>query len=426
MEKGNPRIDKIIEILAAYSQKDFSHSFPVSNNDDQLDKLSMGLNVMASELQAYIKEKSIQDEQILKLNQELRLLRENEEKFQKAFQASGAGISITRLADSKYIEVNDTFVSLTGYSREELINHSSVELGIIVNMEKREEVLKQVRETGVAKNFEITIRHKNGTIFEILSSVETILLNGEKFALNIIYDITDRKRSEQQLEAANKELESFSYTVSHDLRAPLRSINGYASMLFEDYGHILDDDGKVMINSLRLNANKMGVLIDDLLAFSRLGRKELQKKELNMNELIQNVLKEINTLYKHKAKIQVEQLHSIQADYSLLYQAVFNLISNAVKYSAKKEIPVIEISSEVKNNEVIFSIKDNGAGFDMKYLNKLFGVFQRLHTVEEFEGTGVGLAIVQKIIIRHEGKVWAEGKVDEGAVFRFSLPLGKS
>jgi PAS domain S-box-containing protein len=355
----------------------------------------------------------------------MRELKEKEEKFQKAFQASAAGISITRLSDSKYMEVNDTFIKMTGFSTEELINHSSVELGIVVSMEKREEVLEQVRKHGNAKNFEMTIRHKNGTIFEILSSVETILLNGEKFAINIIYDITERKRAEQQLEAANKELESFSYSVSHDLRAPLRSINGYASMLYQDYNSVIDETGLQMIAIIKSSASKMGKLIDDLLTFSRLGRKELMRKELNMNELVENVINEINTAYNHKAKFKVDTLIALQADYSLLYQVVFNLISNAIKYSSKKENPLVEISSEQNNNEVIFVVKDNGSGFDMKYSGKLFGVFQRLHSEEEFEGTGVGLAIVQRIINKHGGKAWAEGKVNEGATFRFSLPKVK-
>lgn len=225
----------------------------------------------------------------------------------------------------------------------------------------------------------------------------------------------------EQLEAANKELEAFTYSVSHDLRAPLRAINGYALMLHEDYETKLDDEGKRLIDTIRHNTIKMGTLIDDLLALSKLGRKELQNTKIQMNELVNNVLSDIAILFTNRAEVQIGKLHDVKADYSLLYQVMFNLISNAIKYSSKETKPVIEIFSEEKNGDIIFSVKDNGVGFDMRYYDKLFGVFQRLHRQNEFEGVGVGLAIVQRIIAKHGGKVWAEGKVNEGAQFNFSL-----
>jgi light-regulated signal transduction histidine kinase (bacteriophytochrome) len=209
--------------------------------------------------------------------------------------------------------------------------------------------------------------------------------------------------------------------VSHDLRAPLRAINGYAEILKEDYSSKLNDEGNWVIECIKYNATKMGALIDDLLTFSRLGKKELQKTKINMNELVEGALIDIDKILTHNAKIKIGKLHKVNADYGLLHQVVFNLISNAIKYSSKKEEPVIEISSVEKSNEITFSIKDNGAGFDMKYVDKLFGVFQRLHSQEEFEGTGVGLAIVQRIVAKHGGRVWAKGKVDTGATFSFTL-----
>ena len=224
-----------------------------------------------------------------------------------------------------------------------------------------------------------------------------------------------------QLEASNKELEAFSYSVSHDLRAPLRAINGYAEILNEDYGAVLDEEGKRILETVRYNATKMGALIDDLLAFSRLGRKELNINNVNTLDLVEAVIRELNTLFPNQANIIIGKLHSITADYGLLNQVFFNLISNAIKYSSKQEKPVVEIGSKEEKNKIIFFVKDNGAGFDMKYSNKLFGVFQRLHSQEEFEGTGVGLAIVHRIISKHKGKVWAEGKVNKGATFYFSI-----
>ncbi len=235
-------------------------------------------------------------------------------------------------------------------------------------------------------------------------------------------DVSQRKQAEEQLVAANKELEAFSYSVAHDLRAPLRSVHGYAEMLNEDYEKVLDSDGKRVIENIKRNASKMGRLIDDLLAFSRLGRKEMQLNKINMNDLTQDVLIEMNKSGVHQAKIEVGKLPDVMGDYSLLYQVLFNLISNAVKYSSKKEQPVVEVASETKGNEILFYVKDNGAGFDMKYVNKLFGVFQRLHMETEFEGTGIGLAIVSRIINKHKGTIWAEAKVGEGATFYFTLP----
>ncbi|RVT75435.1 GHKL domain-containing protein [Flavobacterium sufflavum] len=229
------------------------------------------------------------------------------------------------------------------------------------------------------------------------------------------------KKSEKKLIEINQELESFSYSISHDLRAPLRAINGYSQILNEDYGQNLDQEGIRILETIRSSATKMGTLIDDLLAFSRLGRKEILKTEVDMNKLIESVINEMNKSITHKAKINAANLHEVNADYSLLHQVMFNLVSNAIKYSSKGENPIVKISSEEKNGEIIFSINDNGVGFDMKYSDKLFGVFQRLHSYEEFKGTGVGLAIVHRIINKHGGKVWAEGIVNKGATFHFSL-----
>ena len=165
----------------------------------------------------------------------------------------------------------------------------------------------------------------------------------------------------------------------------------------------------------------MGTLIDDLLAFSKLGRQEVNKSKIDMIELTNQVIKDMEKSMTHHAKIQIGNLHKVIADYGLLYQVMFNLLSNAIKYSSKKKNPIVEIFSKEKNGEITFSIKDNGAGFSMEYVDKLFGVFQRLHSEDEFEGTGVGLSIVQRIISKHGGRIWVEGKKDEGAIFHFTI-----
>ena len=226
-----------------------------------------------------------------------------------------------------------------------------------------------------------------------------------------------------QLESVNKELGSFSYTVSHDLRAPIRAINGYTRILVEDYSEKFDSEGTKVLDSIIHNSKKMGELIDDLLAFSKLGRKQVTVSEINMTALVKLVREEL--LFEDGENIpefNVNVLPPGKGDQSLIKQVWINLISNAIKYSKYKQKTSIEIGAYEKDNLIVYYVKDYGAGFDMQYYDKLFGVFQRLHSQEEFEGTGIGLAIVQKIVHRHNGTVWAESKLNEGACFYFSLP----
>ena len=240
-------------------------------------------------------------------------------------------------------------------------------------------------------------------------AAELLIINGELIT------------AENQLKEVNTELEAFTYSVSHDLRSPLRAVNSYAQILTEDYAQAIDADGMQILANIRYNTKKMGALIDELLSFSRLGRKEIDRTDIDMNELIQTVLNDIKRTTDHHANIPVSPMPVVKADHTLLQQVLFNLVSNAIKYSSKKEHPIVEISTTEQNNKTVFSIKDNGAGFDMQFADKLFGVFQRLHSEKEFEGNGVGLAIVQRIISKHGGRVWAEAKENEGATFYFTL-----
>jgi PAS domain S-box-containing protein len=226
-----------------------------------------------------------------------------------------------------------------------------------------------------------------------------------------------------QLQSANKELEAFAYSVSHDLRAPLRAINGYTCILLEDYGTALDDEGKRICGVISEEGSRMGQLIDDLLEFSRLSRTELQKVPVNMDALVTSVFRDL-TEAEDLSRIKFHQgkLANLEADPRLLRQVWVNLLSNALKFTHKCPVAEIEVGSSRKGGQVNYWVRDNGAGFDMRYQDKLFKVFQRLHSTNEFEGTGVGLAIVQRIIYRHGGEVWADGKVGQGATFSFSLP----
>jgi len=237
-------------------------------------------------------------------------------------------------------------------------------------------------------------------------------------------EVEDNKRKSAELKAVNQELESFSYSVSHDLRTPLRAIYGFSHILSEEYVQQLDAEGQALFSEIIYNTKKMGQLIDNLLEFSRLTKQKAVKNETNVTELVHDVVLELRQLEPERAiDISIRDLPEVPADAAMLRQLFINLISNAMKYTGKKDKAVIDIGSYTEGNNVVYYIKDNGAGFDPRYGHMLFGVFQRLHSSNEFEGTGVGLAIAEKIVKKHGGEIWAEGEVDKGAQFYISLPL---
>jgi PAS domain S-box-containing protein len=231
------------------------------------------------------------------------------------------------------------------------------------------------------------------------------------------------KQRTQQLEKANQELESFAYSVSHDLRAPLRAIDGFSKILQEDYSNQLDTEGQRLLGIVNDNVNKMGILIDDLLAFSRLDRKALNRSSIDMKKLLNEAINQLKmSIDKKEIKFEINSIPQAYGDKNLIHEVIINLLSNAVKFQNPNSIPFIEVGGHIHDDTPTYFIKDNGVGFDMKYKDKLFGVFQRLHGPKEFEGTGIGLALVQRIIHRHGGQIWAEAKVGKGATFYFTLP----
>jgi PAS domain S-box-containing protein len=287
---------------------------------------------------------------------------------------------------------------------------------------------------------ELSALRSDGTEFPVELSISPVKSGDTTAFCGFITDITERKKAEEEirsfnqkleqkvlertdeLQIANKELESFSYSVSHDLRAPLRSIHGYMNIFAEEYSANLDQEGKRLIDVILKNSQKMGQLIDDLLAFSQLGRKELQKGKVGMHDMVSNIWEDLKRAEGNRSiAFKLNDLPVALADHVTIRQVWTNLISNALKYSRGKEQAIIEVGAEDKSDETIYFVRDNGAGFDMKYYDKLFGVFQRLHSYHEFEGTGVGLAIVHRIVSKHGGKIWAEAKLNEGAAFYFSL-----
>ncbi len=226
-----------------------------------------------------------------------------------------------------------------------------------------------------------------------------------------------------QLKELNKGLEAFSYSISHDLRAPLRAILGFAQMIKEDYTYKLEEEGQLLLDRIVHNGIRMEKLIDDLLEFSRLGRVELPRSQINMHALVDEVKQElVGQERSRKINITTSPLENAQGDPNMIRQVWINLISNALKYTNKKEVTEIEIACKPESEMICYYIRDNGAGFDMAFSDKLFGVFQRLHAAKEFEGTGVGLSLVHTIVSRHGGKVWADAKLNEGAAFYFTLP----
>ncbi|MFZ2163280.1 MAG: AAA family ATPase [Sideroxyarcus sp.] len=293
--------------------------------------------------------------------------------------------------------------------------------------------------------FTVPVPGKGSIVHQVRTIVERDEQGEVSGVLSIGRDITERKRAEEeirklnqeleqrvvertaQLEAANKELEAFSYSVSHDLRSPLRAIDGFSHILQEDYTNKLDDEGKRMLGIVRDNTRRMGQLIDDILNFSRTGRSELIAVEVDMAALAREVLDELQTGDVQAAKLRCEigDLPPVRCDRAMMRQIFVNLLSNAIKFSRNRDTPLIEVRARIADGETVYFVKDNGAGFNMQYADKLFGVFQRLHSVNEFEGTGIGLAIVKRIIARHGGRVWAEGKVGEGATFYFAIPAAR-
>lgn len=279
----------------------------------------------------------------------------------------------------------------------------------------------------------------NGELLTMLTT-KVPVRNGRGEVTQIVgisHDITSRKRVEEEieqlnanlrqrtdeLESANRELEAFSYSISHDLRAPLRAIDGFSRILMQDYSSQLSEEAERYLQKVRTNAQRMGNLIDDLLHFSRVTRQVVNKQDMAPAALVQRILDEDlrSDRENREIAINIGELPTCKADPILMRQVYVNLLSNALKFTSKRERAVIDIGAKRENGGVVYYVKDNGAGFDEKYVNKLFGVFQRLHRPEDFEGTGVGLAIVQRVIHRHGGQVWAEGAVDQGATFYFTL-----
>ena len=372
-------------------------------------------------------------------------LHESEARFRSLFENMQEGFAYCRMlfegdrpCDFIYLHVNDAFERLTGLKNVIGRRVTEVIPGIRNTDAELFEIYGRVVATGQPEKFERYVQALKMwfsisvycpapehfvAVFDVITARKEVEERIRQFNLELEERVHQRTA---QLEAANKELEAFSYSVSHDLRAPLRAVDGFAGILAEDYAGRLDEEGQRVVGVIRHEATRMGQLIDDLLAFSRVGRGPMRSEEIDLASLARTVFEECAAgAVGRRIQLKLNPLLPARGDPSLIRQVLANLLSNAIKYTGPRTEAEIELGSRVEGNENIYWIKDNGVGFDPRYVGKLFGIFQRLHTEDQFKGTGVGLALIQRIVVRHGGRVWAEGKLNEGAVFSFTLRNGK-
>ncbi|MBV6407754.1 MAG: Adaptive-response sensory-kinase SasA [Rhodocyclaceae bacterium] len=367
-------------------------------------------------------------------------LRQSEEKFSKVFHASPDGIMVLRAEDGLILDLNESFENLLERTREETVGRTVSDIGLWANPGMRARFLAEVQAKGMVSGYEFVLRTKRGSLRDMTVSTVLIDVGGTPCLISIARDVTRQRRAEEEirnlnvtlehrvqertveLEEAVREMESFSYSISHDLRAPLRAIAGYARIVEEDYAAAIDAEGKRLLGRIAGGAIRMGELIDDLLDFSRIGRADLKKSPVDMNLVVRDVIGELDEAGANRRQFDIGDLPQAEADRGLLRQAWMNLLSNAVKYSRQRDPARIEVGGAIEGDELHYWVRDNGAGFDMAFSDKLFKVFQRLHRDPSFEGTGVGLALVARIVQKHGGRVWAEGAPEAGATFHFTLP----
>ena len=444
-------------------------------SENEFGILSRSFNVMTAAVQSEMQSKEKRTAELMLANDQIKKVNQvisDAEKYYHSLIEASLDPLVTIGPNGIITDLNSATENATGLPREVLIGTDFSQY--FTEPDKAETVYQQVFKDGKVFDYELKLKHNSGRCMPVLYNAsvykddqgKTIgvvaaardITASRKAEDELIYlknnlEIEVKKRTEElyisneelavqkmnivnlnnqlefrviertaQLESANKELEALSYSISHDLKAPLRHITGYISLLVKKYIDLFPDEGRHYIENISFSARNMGELIEGLLQFSRTGRIEMNQKFLNMNEIVEALIQPTREQdAKHRIKFTIEPMPSAFADLEMIKQVWSNYIENAVKFTSKTDMPEITIGAEENDNDNIYYIKDNGAGFDMTYASKLFAVFQRLHSREDYDGTGIGLATVKRIVERHGGKVWAEGKIGEGAVFYFSL-----
>lgn len=368
-------------------------------------------------------------------------MRRSEEKFSRIFHASPVTILISRFESGRYLDANAAFLHQFGWSREEVIGNTATEIGLWPDPQAHARWLDALRKAGKLRDYEAVLSTKFGESRQAVTAAEVFYLGETKYVITLIHDISELRQASEEvkllnaalekrvlsrtadLTEANKELESFSYSISHDLRAPLRGIDGFTHLLIDEYGDRLDAKGHEYLARVRRAAQRMGMLIDDLLDLSRVNRHEMRREEVDLSQIAREVVEDLRKSEPGRSvAFGIQDGCRAWGDPQLLRVLLENLLGNAWKYTGKTERAEAGFGLDHDPaGEDIFYVRDNGAGFDMTYVDKLFLPFQRLHKTEEFEGSGIGLASAARVVRRHRGRIWADSSPGAGATFRFTL-----